>query len=327
MHPHHARPRVYRSKTDPAGSSRTHRDSKGGAHKHDEGGVPGPWQHMAETFTWVTEQELDKHGLNQSGKWVLVDQIFVAPELPHTQSGTPRTHAQPRARSAKPLRPERSEGHEKPQAERWEELLYAYELEAERWMRHEEEARRLAAEREKEHARFLREESRRFEAARARQRQREVEWRRLAELERARMFATMYGHERRERAKADKAMEDAWRRYEDAWNAMPSSAESLTFASIPWPVVSVPTKPADLTSAATVMFLFSSLHSKGQSRKERIRSAQLRWHPDRFRRLMNRVKEEDKTAVEEGVGIVARCLNDLMAREAVASRHQTTTVT
>jgi len=80
-------------------------------------------------------------------------------------------------------------------------------------------------------------------------------------------------------------------------------------------MISPPAKAGDVTPEAIVLFLFSPFHSEGQSRKERIRSAQLRWHPDRFRRLMDKVTEKDKSEVEEGVGIVARCLNDLMARE------------
>jgi len=49
--------------------------------------------------------------------------------------------------------------------------------------------------------------------------------------------------------------------------------------------------------------------------KERIKSALRRWHPDRFGRVLGRVDEKDKEAVERGVGIVARCLNDLLAQE------------
>ena len=115
----------------------------------------------------------------------------------------------------------------------------------------------------------------------------------------------------RDRAKSDKLMVDAWNNYESRWTMLMSSSDTLVFKTIPWPVIKTASGLADLTPEAISTFLFSQLHSSQLSRKERIRSAQLRWHPDRFRRLMGRVKAEDKAQVEEAVGIVARCLNDL----------------
>lgn len=48
--------------------------------------------------------------------------------------------------------------------------------------------------------------------------------------------------------------------------------------------------------------------------KDRVRSALRRWHPDRFGRILAKVRDEDKARVEEGVGLVVRCLNDLLER-------------
>ena len=61
------------------------------------------------------------------------------------------------------------------------------------------------------------------------------------------------------------------------------------------------------------MFVLSPLHP-GERRREKVRNALRRWHPDRFGRLSPRLKEEDREAIEEGMGTVARCLNDLLER-------------
>lgn len=123
----------------------------------------------------------------------------------------------------------------------------------------------------------------------------------------------------RAKAARDETEKEAWRRYEERWTALNPSAEPssepLSFKSIPWPVFSMPGKAEDITPARVAMFLLSPNHSNDQSRKERIKAALRRWHPDRFGRILLRVAEEDKKEVEEGVGIVARCLNNLMERE------------
>ncbi|KAH8078032.1 hypothetical protein BXZ70DRAFT_688017 [Cristinia sonorae] len=137
-----------------------------------------------------------------------------------------------------------------------------------------------------------------------------------AEKERARR------EQERQRLKAarDEAEKEAWRRYEEGWNALnpTSSSETttpLTFNTIPWPLVSPPSKLDDITAARVAMFLLSSNHSDGLSRKERMKNALRRWHPDRFGRILARVIDEEKKDVEEGAGIIVRCLNNLMERE------------
>jgi hypothetical protein len=245
---------------------------------------------MANTYEWVVEQEymtVDKRG-RKTEQWILEQQIFLT-------SNDRRSTQSPTA-----------------QRKMWEEVAYAYEIEAERWMRHEEEVRRRAAERERERRRIVQEEVRKIEA-RIRYKQ-EVERRKAAEV-RAKAYAELRERERRNRMRLDKATIDSWNDYDGRWGTLATSSEALTFSSIPWPIISPAAKAEDITPAAIAQFLFSSLHSQGQTRKDRIRSAQLRWHPDRFRRLMGRVTDKDKNQVEEAVGIVARCLNDLMAQE------------
>lgn len=260
-----------------------------------------PWQHMAQTYEWVVEQEfikLDKKN-KKTEQWVLEQQIFLDNRVDDFAG-----------RDDSVLR-----------RKIWDEMMYAYEAEAERWMKQEEEVLRAAAEREKERSRIIQEEIRRIEH-RIRQK-RDLERRKIIE-ERLRSNSTPKEREKRDKAKSERMVIDAWRDYEARWAGLSGSAEQLTFQTIPWPLVSSPASPTDITPAGIAMFLLSPLHSQSQSRKDRIRSAQLRWHPDRFRRLIGRVIEGDRPAVEEGVGIIARCLNDLMAKETTAARQVST---
>lgn len=107
-------------------------------------------------------------------------------------------------------------------------------------------------------------------------------------------------------AEAEKMVQDEVRRLQEA------RAEAERFESIPWPMVSQPHKVEDITPARMAMFLLSPMHSEGQSKKERVRAALRRWHPDRFGRTLGRVNDQDRVAVERGAGIIVRCLNSLL---------------
>jgi len=249
---------------------------------------------MTETYTWVVEQEINKRS-GKTEKWVHEQQTFLSVDYRDKFD---------------------VENVSVVRRKLWDEMAYNYELEAERWMRQEEESRRLALEREKTKAR-IQDELRRIEVKF--HLRREAERRRLAE-ERAKVYAEVREQERMERIRSDRATIEGWKLYDEKWAALATSTEPLTFDLIPWPLTSAPRGFEDIKPAAITKFLFSPLHSHSLTRKDRIRSAQLRWHPDRFRRLMNRVPDDEKLAVEEGVGIVARCLNDLMAQEKCAAR-------
>ena len=246
---------------------------------------------MAHTYAWVVEQELvrQQKGEKHAEHWVYKPPLF-----------------------ALPRRERKGSMSESVRQREWEQVVYVYREEGTRWMKHEEEARRLAVEREREKTRLVQDELRRIEA-RVRER-RHQERQRLAE-ERMKAVAETQERERRERTRAEGVLVEAWRSYETRWAALMGSTDAITFETIPWPTTTPPGSPAGIRLGEIVLFLFSPLHSQSQSRKDRLRSAQLRWHPDRFRRLLQRVSEEDRAWVEEGVGIVARCLNDLMARE------------
>ncbi|KAF8967836.1 hypothetical protein BDZ97DRAFT_1916422 [Flammula alnicola] len=252
-----------------------------------------PWEHMAEAFTWVAEEEYMK-GRKRSMKtedWVREQQHFFNPKAGNYPVTRPRAN--------------------KIRRQEWEELIYVYGIEADQWMRQQERARRLAEERDKAKVRIqdeLRRIEARFQEKRDAERREREDGRRQAHVERREKEA-------RDRAKLDKLILDGWTSYESQWASLPSSSESLEFKKTPWPLILPPRNTDDITRDGIVAFLFSPLHSQNQSRKDRIRSAQLRWHPDRFRRFLGRVPETERAAVEEGVGIVARCLNELMERE------------
>ena len=107
----------------------------------------------------------------------------------------------------------------------------------------------------------------------------------------------------------------------------------LSFADIPWPILKG--KPSDgevlhaisveeLTAEAISSFLFlldieQDLDPAGlaKMRKERLRETMLRFHPDKFEgRVMTMVREQDKSAVREGVGAVVRAVSALMGEKA-----------
>ncbi|KAI9509493.1 hypothetical protein F5148DRAFT_978197 [Russula earlei] len=151
----------------------------------------------------------------------------------------------------------------------------------------------------------------------------EARWReRIARKERRGWLERQWAEEQqRTRAEKEKQLPgsrregEAWRAYERRWMAVASDRRQLKFKSIPWPTTGPPRNVAEITPDAIARFVLSPAHSEGMSRKERIKGALRRWHPDRFGRVLSRVDEKDRREVERGVGIVARCLNDLLARE------------
>lgn len=116
-----------------------------------------------------------------------------------------------------------------------------------------------------------------------------------------------------------------WDAYTSRWGALNNSVSSdsadmstlrgLRFGDIPWPIFSTgPFKPADITSKTVGAFLLSPFHSVDRSTKDRLRAALMQWHPDKFEaRWLHTVAESEKSLVTEGVGAVARAINDLIA--------------
>ncbi len=136
---------------------------------------------------------------------------------------------------------------------------------------------------------------------------------------------------RAEAARVLKAEEDARRRmreererkrqvdardtYDRRWvELLNSKSVDLGFEDVPWPVrgkIEIP----QLTAEAISVFLFpsSSDAGRGRTRKEVLREAMLRFHPDKFEgRVIPRIRSEDRDPVREGGNAVARAVMILM---------------
>ena len=179
------------------------------------------------------------------------------------------------------------------------------------------EARRLAEATRR--AAAVAEEARRRRLAKQQQQQQRERERALREERR-----------RLERIRRAREIASAWSSYETRWGVLsqrqqPGSSPPppLTFEQIPWPVAAA-VEPLDgrtsnldelLGPEAIREFLLSPAHSPDVVAKDRIRAALRRWHPDKFARVLSQVVESDKDAVAEGMGIVVRCLNEMLERE------------
>lgn len=125
-----------------------------------------------------------------------------------------------------------------------------------------------------------------------------------------------------------------WDEYERRWSELQTKERrgdtEISFRDIPWPVyvsgdsktnrskVSKPIQPysvtlSDLTITNISTFLTEGLNVRGckVSRKERVRSSLLRWHPDKIMGLVERVVENERKDVLDGIGVVIRCLQDM----------------
>ncbi|KAI0051212.1 hypothetical protein FA95DRAFT_1554789 [Auriscalpium vulgare] len=112
----------------------------------------------------------------------------------------------------------------------------------------------------------------------------------------------------------------AWKDYQAGWARL-LFAPVLTFEDIPWPLVDAPQSAADIHAGSVEEFLLSPAHSTGIAHKERLRIALLRWHPDKFARVLARVAEEDREFVKEGAEVVARHLSLFLERENARGQH------
>jgi hypothetical protein len=203
--------------------------------------------------------------------------------------------------------------------------------EAQRKAEEEEEKERV-----KERARLHEEERRR---ARAQEAQRRAEEREAAErrereqLEEKRRRAEQKAAAERERQEREKlfkkAMDEAkqswlverFRVYEETWAALRANAagvEHLGFRDIPWPVFANVRSADDVTEERVLEFvghpLYKSTRDPSGSQAKTLRSEMLRWHPDKFEgKVLNRVVEADREAVNKAAGHVVRILNRLGA--------------
>lgn len=102
----------------------------------------------------------------------------------------------------------------------------------------------------------------------------------------------------------------AWTTYDALWSVLTDDA--LPFSAVPWPTVETPRDLEGITPHAIRELLFSDTHSSGQSKRERVKKALLRWHPDKFRSKLQRVPESEREDVQHAVNLIAVYLNDLL---------------
>jgi hypothetical protein len=283
-----------RSSTIFAISSHFYDNPHNRGHYHRAAGAPAApnggdaRKHAASIYTWNVEQELAalSKETSETRQWAFEQQAHFGLL---SNDGTRRRRPNP---TEKPRRNVEPAGQEVDEETAWlKKRFRTLQRNAERIQLQQEFDRMEARWRE----RINREE---------RRKRQEHEW---AEEQRARAEREKQLERRRE--------EEAREPYERRWAAIQSDGSPLKFKSIPWPTTSPPRDVGEITPAAIAKFILSPAHSRGVSRKEAIKGALRRWHPDRFGRILKRVDERDKRAVERGAGIVARCLNDLLARE------------
>lgn len=269
---------------------------------YDDG--TGPWAETVNTYTWVLEQEYREMMRQKEQEQQARTRRGFGP----VNGTTVETHyfglRNDKDASEFPIGMDLNFD---PMA--WEQQAHEIDMQARMWML-QEEARRTAALRQAEQTRIVQDEVRKLRERIMRKRELE---RQRAEEERRRQEAFRERERRRVRAK----VEHAWKVYDARWASISAitASQPLTFASIPWPVIEPPKSPSSLTLSRISAFILSDAHSKDHTPRERIKEALRRWHPDRFGRLLNRVVETDRATVEEGVGIVARCLNELLSRQ------------
>lgn len=121
-----------------------------------------------------------------------------------------------------------------------------------------------------------------------------------------------------EKEEAEKRALARWAAYECAWGKLNVSSEPVTFESMPWPLVQKPQTTNDLRDpSAIAQFLFETigLDESAVTRKERLRSSLLRWHPDKLGGLLARVVETDLPTVKDGIDAVFMSVKNLQDME------------
>ncbi|KAF7782697.1 hypothetical protein Agabi119p4_2073 [Agaricus bisporus var. burnettii] len=110
--------------------------------------------------------------------------------------------------------------------------------------------------------------------------------------------------------------------YQARWQVLlsRSGADMLEFCDIPWPIFHMAKHRSavsmdNLTEEAITAFLLPvDVGESERSRKEVLREAFLRFHPDKFEgRIMRLVRESEREAVRQGISRVVVVLNKLMA--------------
>ena len=188
--------------------------------------------------------------------------------------------------------------------------------------RRAQEAHRRAMQEE-----FARQEAERiFEAEEAcrraeqeRKRKAEREARERARREHERLERERLDQERRESEAARPDFAVQLRVYEEKWSTVRSgsdAAKPLALNDIPWPWFGYVQCLDDITDKRVLEFVGHSLRKHmqdGGGLARTLRFEMLRWHSDKFdKRVLNRVVDDDREAVKNAAGRVARILTDAL---------------
>ncbi|KAJ6608309.1 hypothetical protein B0H10DRAFT_1885113 [Mycena sp. CBHHK59/15] len=119
----------------------------------------------------------------------------------------------------------------------------------------------------------------------------------------------------------ERVLLERWVKYEQRWAELNARAgrameRDIRFGDVPWPVCGKDVTPADLTADQVEDFLLAGLKVRGctVTKKERVRSSLLRWHPDKLTGVLGCIVDADLDAVRKGVNVVVSCLHQLNCR-------------
>ena len=132
--------------------------------------------------------------------------------------------------------------------------------------------------------------------------------------------------QQRQRQSEQLPLQTQFELYEKKWEVLRSGVDIdgtevhlISFSQIPWPVVNMtPTDPSQIWPEHIQEFLSHPLREKldasGRRKTTRLKAKDelLRWHSDRSDKVvLSKVREEDKPAVSEAVGMIIRVLTEI----------------
>ena len=220
---------------------------------------------------------------------------------------------------------------EREEAERREQLRQ----EACRW---QDRQRRLAEELRQQELQRQREEAERREQLRQAARRRQEEQQRHTEERRRQEFLRQweeaerlerlhreeaYRQQRRE-LEENAALQQAFQRYERMWDqfrvskGIESKTITLKFEDLPWPVVKVCglVSPMDITRDSVREFVLHPLRTIAmatQTRRKCISKEMLRWHPDKFLKVIGKIEAGQRESVLEAANAISQFLSEMLS--------------
>ncbi|VDC07958.1 unnamed protein product [Peniophora sp. CBMAI 1063] len=195
--------------------------------------------------------------------------------------------------------------------EHWRQTEERWRKQDEQWLKQQEELNQVLEKqrREAEEQRRRLDEESKKRAERLRKSQEEAQ-RAIDNLKR--YFQELADRSGQKQSRPTSSVKRVWEVYQAPHSSLPPHLE---FHTIIWPVLAPPSRGpprtpggppiiGGLTRHALREFILSRTHSAGMTDRARVQAALLRWHPDKMGRVMERVAEQDREAVQEGVKIV-----------------------